>query len=281
MSPDWPSGDIIPMRERNGNYQEKRIMLLVRRFSVGTILILVGLTRAAMGQTTRSAATAPSTTQPAPSATEPLIKSLPRHQEFLKVAAKGDIDLLFIGDSIIDFWRRPDRGLVVWNQYFAPLKAANFGISGDRTEHVLWRVQNGELEGFKAKCIVLMLGTNNLSGGKTIRNTNEETIAGMKLVVNEIRSRQPQAKLLLLGILQRGKTTHDPFRVPLKIVNDELAKWDDGKNIFYMDIGDKFLHADDSLAMELMNDPVHPNTKGYLVWADAIIAKVKELMAMP
>jgi N-acetylglucosamine-6-sulfatase len=235
-------------------------------------ILVVALMPHAIAQTS-----APATSQPVESATIPFIRptEMSRHNEFLAVAKSGDIDLLFLGDSITDFWRREDRGLSVWNKYFAPLKAANFGISGDRTQNVLWRVQNGELDGFKAKCIVLMLGTNNLS---TNRNTNEETIAGMKLVVGEIRKRQPQAKLLILGVFQRGGPT-DQARPRLKIINSELSLWADNRNVFYMDIGDRFLNPDGSLKMELMNDPVHPNTEGYEVWADAIIGKVKELMA--
>jgi lysophospholipase L1-like esterase len=226
--------------------------------------------------------TRPATTGPAPSATQPAIRptELNRHEDFLATARKGDIDLLFLGDSITDFWRRPDRGLSVWQKYFEPLHAANFGISGDRTQNVLWRVQNGELEGFKAKCIVLMLGTNNLSAGFSVRNSNAQTIAGLKQVVNEVRQRQPQARLLLLGIFERGVSASDPYRADLKIVNTELAKWADDRNIFYLDIGDKFLLPDGSLNMDLMHDPVHPNTAGYEVWAQAIIGKVKELMAM-
>ena len=241
-----------------------------------TFLAILVLVMSSNAQPAAPTDAAPAT-QPVRSATVPALKAPNRHTQFLEIAAKGDIDLLFIGDSITDFWRRPDRGLDVWNKTFAPLKAANFGISGDRTQHVLWRVQNGELEGFKAKCIVLMLGTNNLSSG---RNSNEETIAGLKLVVKEIRDRQPQAKLLLLGIFQRGRDKSDPARERLKAVNAELAKWDDGQHIFYMDIGDKYLNEDGTLKMELMNDPVHPNTRGYEVWAEAIIGKVKELMAV-
>jgi lysophospholipase L1-like esterase len=245
---------------------------------VAGILVLSALAAATSAQTTPSETAA---TQPVPSATQPSIKAFDRHQQFLAIAHKGNIDLLFLGDSITDFWRRPDRGLAVWNKYFAPLNAANFGISGDRTQHVLWRIQNGELDGFHAKCIVLMLGTNNLSGGKIVRNTTDETIAGLKLVVDEIRARQPGAKLLLLGIFARGKTPHDPFRGPVKTVNAVLATWADNKNIFYMDLGNLFLNPDGTLKMELMADPVHPNTRGYQVWADAIIDKVKELMVMP
>jgi len=249
-----------------------------RRLSLALLILALCSPTGGFAQTSR-----PATTQPVPSATQPAIRptELDRHEGFVEIAKKGNIDLLFLGDSITDFWRRADRGLSVWQKYFGPLNAANFGISGDRTQNVLWRVQNGELEGFKAKCIVLMLGTNNLSGGFSIRNTNAQTIAGLRLVVNEIRQRQPQAKLLLLGIFERGTTAADPYRPNLKIVNTELAKWADDKNIFFMDIGDKFLLPDGSLNMALMHDPVHPNTAGYQVWAGAIIDKVKELLAMP
>jgi lysophospholipase L1-like esterase len=224
--------------------------------------------------------------QPQPSATQPVIQrgTNNRHTQFLALAKQGNIDLLFIGDSITDNWRATvtaHAGKAVWDKYFAPLNAANFGIGADRTQNVLWRLQNGELDGFKAKCIVLMLGTNNVSAGRAIRNTNAEVLDGMKLVINEIRTRQPQAKLLLMGIFPRGRTADDPYRQPIKDINTELAKYDDGKNIFYMDIGDKFLAPDGSIPMDVMPDQpaLHPNEKGYQIWADAIIDKVKELMA--
>jgi lysophospholipase L1-like esterase len=222
-----------------------------------------------------------------PSATVPQIQARTenRHQSFLEIAKKGDIDLLFLGDSITDNWRRPSPtgGIAVWDKTFAPLKAANFGIGADRTQNVLWRIQNGELEGFKAKCIVLMLGTNNLSAGTEHRNTNAETLEGMKLVINTIREKQPQAKLLLLGIFPRGRAADDPFRPVIKEVNAQLARYDDGKNIFYMDLADKFLAPDGTLPTETFPDAraLHPNEKGYQIWADAIAGKVKELMAMP
>jgi lysophospholipase L1-like esterase len=224
---------------------------------------------------------------PPPSATQPVIQrgTDNRHAQFLEVARKGDIDLLFLGDSITDFWRLAERngrpaGKAVWDQYFAPLKAANFGINADRTQHLLWRLQNGELEGFKAKCIVLLIGTNNIGTPEQPRNTVEDTIAGVKLVVNEIRQRQPQAKLLLLAIFPRGNNPDDGHRPGIKLVNDTISKLHDGKNIFFMDINDKFLQADGALSADNMPDYLHPSEKGYQIWADAIIGKVKELMEM-
>jgi lysophospholipase L1-like esterase len=256
--------------------------MIARSICVATVFLSLSLAAMLAGQTTEPSTGPQATIE---STTQPVLKSsgeMKMHLQFLDLAKKGDIDLLFIGDSITDFWRRPDRGKAVWDQYFAPLKAANFGISGDRTQHVLWRIDNGELSGFEANVIVLMLGTNNLSSPKSIRNTNEETIAGLKLVVAEIRSHQPQARLLLLAIFPRGKTVDNPYRADLNVINPELARLDDGKNIFFMDIGDKFLNDDGTLKTELFADGnLHPNSAGYKVWADAIIDKVKELLAMP
>lgn len=220
---------------------------------------------------------------PPPSATMPVNSGLGQrmHPEFLERAKKGDIDLLFIGDSITDFWDNPGPnrgGQAVWEKHFVPLKAANFGINADRTQHVLWRMQNGELEGFKARCIVLLIGTNNLSVPTNVRNTNEEALAGIKLIINEIRQRQPQAKLLLMAIFPRGAAADDPYRAQINFVNAELAKFDDNQRIFFMDIGEKFLNADGSLKTDLMPDNLHPSEKGYEVWAEAILGKVGELM---
>jgi N-acetylglucosamine-6-sulfatase len=207
-------------------------------------------------------------------ATEPRPRDDARHQSFLEVAKAGNIDLLFVGDSITDWWRNEQRGgLALWNQHFAPLKAANFGIAGDTTQGVLWRMQNGELEGFQAKLIVLMLGTNNIN-----RNANDDIAEGDRAIVNEFLKRQPQAKVLLLGIFPRGGPADNPFRASIKAINAKLATIADNKRVFYMDIGGKFLAADGTLPVEVMPDGLHPNAQGYKIWADAIGARVKELM---
>jgi lysophospholipase L1-like esterase len=209
--------------------------------------------------------------KPKQSATEPAIKNPERHAKFMEVVKQGDIDLVFLGDSITDGWR--GGGKAVWAENFAPLKAANFGIGGDRTQHVLWRIQNGELDGYKAKAVVMMIGTNNLGP-----NTNEEIADGITVLVKEIQKRQPQARLLLLGIFPRSAKPTDGSRQRIKDINATIAKMDDGQKVFYMDIGEKFLDADGTLPKEIMPDALHPNAKGYQIWADAIIGKVKDLM---
>jgi lysophospholipase L1-like esterase len=163
----------------------------------------------------------------------------------------------------------------VWNAAFGPYKPANFGIAGDTTQGVLWRMQNGELEGFKTKLIVLMLGTNNIN-----RNPVDEIVDGDRLIIEEFKNRQPQAKVLLLGIFPRNGREPEQttgLRTTIKEINSKLAKLADNSKVFYMDIGDKFLTSDGTLTTEIMGDGLHPTAKGYQIWADAIKDKVKEL----
>ena len=201
-----------------------------------------------------------------------------RHQTFVEIAQAGDIDLLFVGDSITDWFYWPRRngeaiGGEVWEANFASLKAANFAIAGDTTQGVLWRMQNGELEGFEAKLIVLMLGTNNIN-----RNPNAEIIDGNRLIIEEFKNRQPQAKVLLLGIFPRNANDNAPVRETIGEINFELEKLADNEQVFYMDIGDEFLTADGTLTTEVMGDGLHPTAMGYQIWADAIMPAVQDLM---
>jgi lysophospholipase L1-like esterase len=204
-------------------------------------------------------------------ATVPIPRDDNRHRTFLEIARGAPIELLFVGDSITDGWR--NAGQPIWDQHFAPLKPANFGIGGDTTQGVLWRMQNGELEGFKAKLIVLMLGTNNIN-----RNPNDEIVEGDRLIVEEFKKRQPQGKVLILGIFPRAQQASDPYRASIKDINSKLARLADNKQVFYMDIGEKFLTPDGTLTPEIMPDGLHPNLRGYRIWADAISGRVKELM---
>ena len=204
-----------------------------------------------------------------------------RHQGFVDIAKKGNIDLLFVGDSITDwfYWPRGNgeaTGGKVWEANFAPLKPANFAIAGDTTQGVLWRMQNGELEGFKAKLIVLMLGTNN-----TASNPVGQIIDGDRLIVEEFKKQQPQAKVLVLGVFPRNNA-RAPEQTPvmnatIKAINTGLALLADNKQVFYKDIGDKFL-VSGIVPTEIMADGLHPTAKGYQIWADAIIGDVTRLM---
>ena len=205
-------------------------------------------------------------------ATEPMApRTMDRHEGFLEIARAGDIDLLFVGDSITDGW--DNAGEAVYNEHFVPLRVANFGIGGDTTQGVLWRMQNGELEGFEARLIVHMLGTNNIN-----RNDNADIVAGNRAIIAEYRTRQPQAKVLLLGVFPRGEAPDNPFRAAIGEINQGLAALADNENVFFLDIGDAFLTDDGTLTREIMPDGLHPNATGYELWAEAMIDTVLELM---
>jgi lysophospholipase L1-like esterase len=202
---------------------------------------------------------------------------LKRHENFVAQAKQGGVDLLFVGDSITDFWH--DRGSKIWNQFYAPRHAANFGISGDRTENVLWRIDNGELDGIHPKVVVLMIGTNN-TGKKndgSLRNSVPQIIQGVTAVVDDIRTKLPDTKILLLGIFPRGNL-EDFSRSEIALINTVIAKLDDGKTVKFLDLTPDFLEADGTLPRSIMPDLLHPNAHGYQIWADAMEPTLAELL---
>lgn len=196
-----------------------------------------------------------------------------RHASCVEKTKAGGVDLAFLGDSITQGWE--GAGRPVWEKHFSALKAANFGFSGDRTEHVLWRLDNGELVGLSPKLVVIMIGTNNIGH----RSSNAaQTAEGVKAIVAKLREKVPGAKILLMGIFPRGEKPTDPMRVAVNEATAKFKEAADGKDVFFLDVADKFLAADGTLPKEIMPDALHPNTKGYEIWADAILPKVQELM---
>lgn len=214
-----------------------------------------------------------------------------RHEAFVEIAKQGDIDLLFMGDSITDWWRsagrgrrgapvdaaadgenRPAAGKPVFDKYFGSMKVANFGIAGDTTQGVLWRLQNGEGQGFQPKAVMLMIGTNN-----TGSNTAEEIAEGVTAVVAELRKDFPNAKILLLGIFPRTNRPEAARKIPE--INKIIAKLDDGQHVIYLDIGQKFLAEDGTIPRDIMADGLHPTTKGYEIWAEAVKEPLAKMVA--
>ena len=165
-------------------------------------------------------------------------------------------------------------GKNVWQDFYGHRKVINFGVGGDRTQHVLWRFEQGQLDGIKAKVAVVMIGTNN-SNNKD--NTEAEILEGVTAIVQQIRARQPDTKIILLGIFPRG-ATFSPQRGKILQVNEALAKLDDGKDIFYLDIGPQLIENDGSISKAVMPDYLHPNAAGYLIWANATEPKLKQLL---
>ena len=195
-----------------------------------------------------------------------------RQSEVLQRAkdAPGEYDLEFIGDSITQGWG--SAGKNVWKEFYGSRKAINFGVSGDHTQHVLWRFEHGQLDGIKARVAVVMIGTNNAKD-----NSESEILEGVAAVVRQIRLRQPDTKILLLAIFPREKS-FSLLRGKILQVNQALARMEDGRNIFFLDIGPQFIEDDGSISAEMMKDAVHPGEKGYRIWANAMEPKLKLLL---
>jgi lysophospholipase L1-like esterase len=203
------------------------------------------------------------------------------HESFIEAAKKGGVDVLFVGDSITAGWK--GSGKEVWKEKFAAWKPANFGIGGDRTQHVLWRITEGkELDGIDPKVIVLMIGTNNAGD-----NTAEQIADGVKAIVGEFRKQKPHAKVLLLGVFPRSGTkvakeedhvAAEGLHKKVKPINELIAKLDDGKSVKYLDIGEKFKDETGGLSRKVMPDLLHLSAKGYEIWADAIQKPVEEML---
>jgi lysophospholipase L1-like esterase len=196
----------------------------------------------------------------------------PRHEGFVATAKAGNIDLLLHGDSITDWWLQ-DANRPMFDKYFGTLRTANFAVAGDTTQGVLWGLKNGEGQGFQPKAVMLMVGTNN-----TGQFTAPEIAEGVGAVVMELRRNFPAARILLLAIFPRS-VPGDPVRDKIAEVNQIIARLDDKKNVFYMDIGQKFL--DDKgvfLPDSFRPDNLHPQAKGYDIWGEAVSAKLAELM---
>jgi lysophospholipase L1-like esterase len=190
-----------------------------------------------------------------------------------RVKQHADAELLFIGDSITQGWE--GAGKEVWEKTYASRKAVNLGIGGDRTQHVLWRIQNAPFDAnFKPKAAVVMIGTNNSNGED---NTPGQIADGIAAIVQELRKRLPETKILLLAIFPRGEN-FNPQRGKNAQVNEVIHKLADGKNVYFMDIGHKFLETDGRLPAEIMPDYLHLTAKGYQIWADAIEARLKQLL---
>lgn len=194
-----------------------------------------------------------------------------RHKAMNGRVAKGNVDLVLIGDSITHGWE--GKGKKVWEKYYGKRNAVNLGIGGDRTQHVLWRLQHGNLEGIEPKLAVLMIGTNNAG-----TNTPEETAAGIKAIVKTLRENTPKTKILILGIFPRGATPDDARRQVNEKTNKLIQKLADDKMVYYLDIGKNFLQDDGTLSKDIMPDLLHLSERGYNIWAESIEPTVVRLM---
>ncbi|HEY0945396.1 MAG TPA: GDSL-type esterase/lipase family protein [Opitutaceae bacterium] len=246
-----------------------------------------------------SVAIAQTATPPAPSAPPAKVdasaaieKKDPRgrfqqmHASFLERGKAGPIGVLFLGDSITEGWRKAPH---VWEHFYGKLQPANFGIGGDQTQHVIWRIENGELDGIDPKVVVLMLGTNNSAG-----HTAAEIAAADKKIVEMIRAKLPSAKVLVLAIFPRGARKNNEGVITeqavadaakrmavIDAVNAELTKLDDGKTVRFLDINAQFLGQDGKIPFPIMPDQLHPTAAGYQLWAEAMQPLLEQMLGGP
>lgn len=214
---------------------------------------------------------------------DPRGRFLPKHEAHLRRAKEGPIGLLFLGDSITERW---DTVPHIWQHYYGAHQPANFGIGGDETHHVIWRLENGALEGINPKVVVLLIGTNN-----TGRHNAQQIAGGVRRILELIQAKLPETKVLLLAVFPRGPrrspkgvTTEADLavaakRIPvIQALNVELAQLEDGKRVRFLDIGASFLGQDGKVPFSIMPDQVHLSPAGYQLWADAMNPLLTEML---
>jgi lysophospholipase L1-like esterase len=244
--------------------------------------------------------TAPAPARAAQSETEspaqPSVRPIPRtdqnsiiaHKQLIQKARKGRIDLYFEGDSITRRWGTSDAQykdfLANWKQNFRGWNAGNFGWGGDTIQNILWRLENGELDGVNPKIIVLMAGTNNLGNapaGKADAKV-QEVHQGIKAILELMHHKAPQASIILMGITPRNDGRSQTVLMPtINRINASLSKLADGKKIRYLNINDKLADRDGILFEGMTVDGLHLSVKGYQVWADALKPILTEILGPP
>jgi len=193
-----------------------------------------------------------------------------RHSKIMSKATEmKQVDVLFLGDSITHGFENN----YVWNYHFRDMKVLNAGISSDRVEHILWRVQQGLVKETRPKVVVLLAGINNLGMA-----TPEHTAAGIANIIEQIRKDSPNTKILVQGIFPAGKLRTDVKRDRIKKANALIAKYHNGSTVHFIDFGNKFLTAKGQISKKMMFDYLHLTTNGYHVWARSIDEKLSVLL---
>lgn len=201
------------------------------------------------------------------------------HADFLDRGKAGPVGLLFLGDSITHAW---DRHEELWQKAWGDYDPANFGHGGDQTQHVIWRITQGELDNIDPKVVVLLIGTNNIH-----HYDPPAIVAGNERIIELIHEKLPETKILLLAIFPRGPRTngrgivedHELHMHKITAINAELAQIDNGDSIRFLDLGPKFMSADGTIARAIMPDQLHLSAAGYEIWVEGMKPLVDEMMA--
>jgi lysophospholipase L1-like esterase len=203
------------------------------------------------------------------------------HKQRLETLKKGRIDLYVVGDSITRRWRATDypKFLAKWKANFFGWNAANFGWGGDTTQNILWRLQNGELDGVNPKVIVLLAGTNNLGNARASDAKVEAIVKGIKALLDTMRKKAPRATIIVMGILVRNDGPKPTAVMPaINKINERITRLADGKSIRYLNINDKLADRHGKLFKGMTTDRLHLSERGYQVWADGLKPLLKELL---
>lgn len=213
---------------------------------------------------------------PAPRAVEYPWMSIERwrqmHADQVARARQGNVDVMFVGDSLTEMWPK-----ALWEENFGHLKAANFGIGGDHTGNVLWRLQDPAIAGLEPKLVVLMIGVNNIN---LCKEEADEVFGGIQAVVAALRKQYPQARILLNAVLPEAAPESDERR-RITALNRKVRTLGDGKTIFFHDYGQHFMGEGGVLSKELQPDLLHFSEKGYRVLAAAVRPDIERLLALP
>lgn len=249
--------------------------------TVKQILILFLLCSCLVG--CRSAAGVPREEIAKHAATTPVSRSerwAELHLKKLREAEELGVELLFLGDSITNQWRRVAPG--VWDEFYGERKAYNLGSGGDRTEHTLWRVEHGELERLQPRLIVLLIGTNNLvQKGDAVSNTPREIADGIHATVRGLRRKLPETHILVHAVFPRGRGPQHRQRPKVAAISTMLAELAEQERVHFLDIGDVFLDENGFIPSEIMPDALHLSPQGYRLWSESIEETVSAVFAEP
>jgi lysophospholipase L1-like esterase len=203
------------------------------------------------------------------------------HAQLLEKARAGRIDVYFVGDSITRRWGALDypEFLAHWNRTFRGWNAADFGWGADRTENILWRLENGELDGVLPKVVVILAGTNNVGKEPGDDAKVADVTRGIAAIVDTCRRKAPAATLVLTALFPRND---NPAVVPtISRINANLARMADGRSIRFLDVNARLADASGTLFEGMTVDGLHPSLQGYEVWAAGLKPMLNELLGPP
>ena len=249
--------------------------------TVFTLVLLLALTGATAPAMAQSAATNTAVV-PVPKLENDFYDWYQRHAQVKEQIKKQPVDLVFIGDSITHMFGGPTpspvhRGQKVWERFYGARNVVNLGFGWDRTQNVLWRLENGEFEGLHPKVAVLLIGTNNRTGTKNAReNTPAEIAEGIEAICKSVHAKAPACQIVLLSVLPRSPSV---FVEPIREINRRIVKLESLGYVTFLNLWPAFADQDGLPKKELMADTVHPNEKGYQVWAETLEPLLVKLLA--